>query len=603
MVILIALLLTTYMYAIEGRQIMYPRVNTVKKTNKTYHYLQILQSYRHQGRIRQRLVANLGRMDLLDQDLDKLVTALSKYCKNRLIGPEHVQCRQALIWGPVLLARHLYQQVGLCKIISQYCRSSRLKLDVAETAFVLVANRLCEPGSEHGLARWLEHTFVCDSQGHRWKPDWLPAECISKQQRVKVQHSQLKQWYRSLDALLAAKEKIEQALYLRVRDLFSVKVDMVFYDLTSTYFCRKSPKGRLRRHGLSKDKRPRQVQVILGVVMVNGFPIAHHVFPGNTAEKTTLRKVLTDLERRFGLRHVMVVSDRGLVSEENLDFLSKGPFSYLLGIAGRRCDEAIAVLRGLDGNQWQQIDEGNRVQEVGLSGQKSRYFVIDSAERRDYEQSMRERSMQRAKEQLQKVAAAVKKGHVKNPAKIGARAGRAVSKNHGHRYYSWQVTGPGQFQFFEDAEKLSVEMLHEGKYILKTDGRHITAAEAVAAYKQLNTVEQGFRDLKDVIDMRPIYHKNDDRIEAHIFVASLALFLKRTLEYQLSSKLPELSASEAFAAMRSVGLAELDFAGQTKRLVSVSGRDARRILAALGVKQIDPPGVEKGTAEDRKMRM
>ena len=330
--------------------------------------------------------------------------------------------------------------------------------------------------------------------------------------------------------------------------------------------------------------------MVVGVVMANGFPIAHHVFPGNTADKSTLQKVVADLDRRFGLRRVIVVSDRGLVSEQNLDFLSGQRFGYLLGVPGRRCDEAADVLKALADSQWQQVDQGNRVQEIRLSGRKSRYFVIDSTERRCYEESMRQRSMQRTKEQLQKVAAAVRSGRLKDPAKIGARARGALSRNHGHRYYSWEVTGPGQFNFYEDQEKLAAEMLHEGKYILKSDDRHLTAIEAVACYKELNTVEQGFRDLKDVIDMRPIYHKSDERIEAHIFVASLALFLKRTLEYQLSSKLPELSATDALAAVQSIGLAELDVAGQTRRLVSGGGRDARRILAALGIKDINPPG-------------
>jgi transposase len=145
-----------------------------------------------------------------------------------------------------------------------------------------VANRLCEPRSEHGLARWLEHTFVCDRRGRRWKPDWLPAQQITEKQQVKVRFEQLNRWYRTLDALLAAKEQIEEVLYLRVRDLFSLKVDMVFYDLTSLYFCRRSPKERLRRHGASKDGKPRQVQILLGVVMANGWPIAHHLFPGNS---------------------------------------------------------------------------------------------------------------------------------------------------------------------------------------------------------------------------------------------------------------------------------------------------------------------------------
>jgi transposase len=582
---------------------MYPRVNTIKKGGKTYHYLQILESYRKDGHAHQRVVANLGRLDLLSDNLDRLVAALSKYCKETFISANHLECKQSLAWGSVLLARHLWHQMALSEMIHTHGQSARLRFDVAETAFVLVANRLCEPASEHGLARWLEHTFVCDSQSRRWQPDWVAAKRITKQQRVKVEYRQLNRWYRTLDVLLAAKEKIEEALYRKVRDLFSVKVDLVFYDLTSSYFCRKQPKQTLRRHGQSKDKRPRQVQVVLGVVMANGFPIAHHVFPGNTADKSTLKKVLTDLQKRFGLGHIMVVSDRGLVSEENLRFLTEQKFSYLLGIGSRRRDEAQEVLQRLDQTQWQPIDEGNLVQEISLDDRGMRYFVIDSRERKDYEQSMRERSMQRACEHLQKVAKAVKVGRLKSPSKIGAAAQRALSNNHGYRYYAWKVPGPGQFDFFEDRQKLDAEISREGKYILKTDDRQITAAEAAACYKELNTVEQGFRDLKDVIEMRPMYHKTDERIEAHIFVASLALFLKRVLQHQLISKLPEISATEAFAAMKSVGIAELNFAGQSKRLVSAGGRDARRIIAALGIKDIEPPGVQKQPRTGRKVPM
>lgn len=572
---------------------MYPRVNTVKQGGKTYHYLQIVESYRDHGKARQRLVVNLGRMDLLQDNLHRLVASLSKYCKKKLVTPEQIECREALLWGPVLLARHLYQQVGLSQIIGTYCPSVHQKFDVAETAFVLIANRLCEPSSEHGLARWLEHTFVCDREGHRWQPDWIPAADVSKQQRVKVRHKQLKQWYRTLDALLAAKERIEHALYLHVRDLFNLKVDMVFYDLTSTYFCRKQPKGNLRRHGQSKDKRPRQVQVVVGVVMANGFPIAHHVFAGNTADKSTLKRVLTDLQRRFGLRHIMVVSDRGLVSDENLGFLSQHNLSYLLAVGSRRSDEAKEVLRRLADSTWQRVDQENQVQQIQLEHTKTRYFVIDSQQRKEYEQSMRQRSMQRAKERLQKVAVAVRSGRLKDPAKIGAAANRAISKNHGYRYFSWEVPGPGKFSFFQDKDKLDAEIVREGKYILKTDDQNITAAEAVACYKELNSVEQGFRDLKDVIDMRPVYHKTDPRIKAHIFVASLALFLKQSLQYQLACKLPEISATDAFAAVKSIGLSELSFHGQRKRLVCNGGRDARRILSALAIKDINPPSLAK----------
>lgn len=571
---------------------MFARTKTVTSGGKEYQYVQIVEAYRDNGRPKQRVVASLGRLDRLGNKLDDLVSSLRKYCRKEFTLPEEIACQQALPWGAVLLTRHLWEQVNLGEIIAELCPSRRKRYEVAEMAFVLVANRLCEPRSEHGLARWLEHTFVCDRHGRRWEPDWLPAEQITKKQRVKVRFEQLNRWYRTLDALLAAKEEIEEALYLQVRDLFSLKVNMVFYDLTSLYFCRRSPKGKLRRHGPSKDGKPRQVQIMAGVVMANGFPIAHHIFPGNTAEKTTLIGVLTDLERRFGLNRVMVVGDRGMVSPPNLEFLSGTPFRYLLGIPGRRCEEAVAVLDALDDEKWERVDEGNRVQEVSLSlpgAASGRYFVIESRERKVYEEAMRQRSMERARQTLEKVAAAVEAGRLKAPAKIGARAQRALSRHHGYRYYSWEVEGPGQFRFFEDPDKLEAEVRHEGKYILKTDDAELTTTDAVSAYKELSTVEWGFRDLKDVIEGRPIFHQRDERVEAHVFVASLALFLKRTLDHQLAATLPELSSTDAFAALESLGIAELSLNGQTRRLVSGGGRDARRILAALGIKDINPP--------------
>lgn len=277
------------------------------------------------------------------------------------------------------------------------------------------------------------------------------------------------------------------------------------------------------------------------------------------------------------------------VSPDNLAYLSQSKFRYLLGLPGRRCREAVEVLEAVDDARWQRVDQENLVQEIRFPGRTGRYFVIDSLQRKTYEQSLRRRSMERAQQTLAKVAAAVKTGRLKDPAKIGARAARAVAKHHGHRYYSYEVPGPGQFRFWEDQEKMRAETVHEGKYILKTDDQNLDATEAVGAYKQLDTVESGFRDLKDVIEMRPVYHKTDDRIKAHIFVATLGLFLKRVLEHQLEPGLPELSGSEAIAAMRSIGLAELDLNGKQTRLVSGGSRDARRVVTALGIADLNPP--------------
>jgi transposase len=571
---------------------MFLRVSRVTSGQRTYEYLQILETYREEGRHRQRVIANLGRLDRLGETLDNLMRSMRRYCREQFVSPTEIASRSSAVWGPILLARHLWEEMGLTEIIHRVCRSPRQKYDVAERAFVLVANRLTEPSSEHGLARWLEHTFVCDRQGRRWEPDWLPVEAITKDQRVKVSSGQLQRWYRTLDALLGAKEAIEGALYRRVRDLFSLQVNLVFYDVTSAYFQRREPTGRLRRHGKSRDGHPREVQVIVGVVMANGWPIAHHLFPGQTADKSTLQSVVADVQRRFGVRRVTVVADRGMVSEANLAFLSERGFRYLVGIKGRRSREAAQVLASLgeDEGAWVRVDEENRVQTVRLGEEPVRYFVVESGARKAYEQSLRERSMDRVGQALEKIARAVSAGRLKDPAKIGARAERAVAANHGKRYFSYAVGGEGQFTFEQDAEKMRAELAREGRYILKSDDPDLTAVDAVETYKELATVEAGFRDLKDVIAMRPIWHKTDDRIRAHILVATLALFLKRTLQHHLDAEGVCLSASDALGAMKTVSVTDLDLGGTKHRLVTSGGRDARRVLKALRLRDPRPPG-------------
>jgi transposase len=573
---------------------MFPRVVEVRSGKHVYRYLRILESYRENGVPKHRVVANLGRVEELEGKLEGLVESLSTYCRERLVAPSQVSAEVVAPWGPVLLARHLYDQLGLGGIVRDCCKSSRREFDVGETAFVLIANRLTDPGSEHGLARWLENYYVCDASGRRWEPAWLPEERVSRDQRVRVKAQQLNQWYRTLDALVAAKAEIEQALYLRVRDLFSLQVEMVLYDVTSVYFERRHPEGKLRRHGKSRDGRPRHVQVVLGVVMANGFPIAHHVFPGNTADKATLQATVTDLEQRFGLRRVLVVGDRGFVSEQNLEFLTEEQrqWRYLVGMPGRRSDESAEVLQRLCEEAWQPVDDSNRVQPVALEASDVQYFVVESDERKAYEQAQRERSMQRVAEALGKVQGAVEAGRLKDPAKIGARAERALSQHHGARYYSYEVPGPGSFQFDIDPTKMAAETRREGRYILKTNDLTLTPQQSVGLYKQLSDVEWAYRDLKDVIRMRPIYHQRDDRVKAHLLVATLALFLKRTLQQQLTEAGVPLTPTEAFAAMHSVGLSLLDFNGQKKHLVSAGGRDARRVLKALNITAINPPGID-----------
>jgi hypothetical protein len=570
---------------------MFPKVDRVRSGKKVYEYLRILESFRDDGgKNRHRVVANLGRLDLIGDQLEELIKKLRRYCPGTFVTPDEVANDESITWGQILVIRRLWQELELDRILAQLCQG-RQQFDVAEHAFVLVANRLCEPKSEHGLARWLDSTYVCDRHGERFLPDWLPVEEVTKEQRVKVSWAWLETWYHTLDAVYKQKQAIERELFLRLRDLFHLKVDLVFYDLTTLYFERREPKGKLRRHGsIDKDGKPRNVKVLLGLVMVNGFPLASHVFAGNRSEKKTVEEIIQDLRERFGVGNVIFVADRGMSSDENRQLLASiESYSHLFAHRGRRDAKGQEWLHRATGS-WQECGGATRVQEVASGEEGMRVFVVESDDRKEYEQALRLKSMTRAEEHLRKVASAVAKGRVKKAAKIGARAARALQKDKGFRYFSYRIDGDGKFDYWEDEKKLEAETVREGRYILTTDHAELTPEEAVQHYKELGDVEDAFRHLKDVVEGRPIFHKTDPRVCAHLFIAHLALLLICHLRRRLDDAEVILSPTDALAAAKSLGISVLDFNGERKTLAAGAKRDCRRVLSTLGIDNTQPPG-------------
>lgn len=581
---------------------MFPRISRVTVGGKSYEYLRIVDNYRDpDGRMKQRVVGNLGRLDKIisDNSLDSLVEKLRRFCNGTFVLPAEIANREAVTWGQVLVARRLWEDLDLDRILKQHCQG-RQGFDVAERAFVLVANRLSEPKSEHGLARWLDRAYVCNSKGVRFLPEWLPEELVSKEQRVKVTWDWLNRWYRTLDAVYEHKSEIEKALFLRLQDILNLKADLVFYDITSIYFERMEPVGKWRKHGKSRDGKPRDVQVLLGLVMVAGFPIASHVFAGNQSEKKTVSGVVSDVEQRFGLRDIIFVGDSGMLSPSNREFFQALERQYyLLGHPGRRSDDAKRWLQNIVEGVWRDCGGGTRVQEVKSGQEGVRVFIADSEHRKHYEVRLRERSMARAEEHLKNVQKAVEAGRLKKTDKIGAHAARALQRDKGFRYFSYRIRGEGQFEYFRDEQKLTAETLHEGRYIVTTDHPRIDATEAVLHYKELSDIEDCFRGFKDLIDGRPVWHKKDERIAAHLFVGQLSLLLLRLLRERMERASVPLSPKEALEAAKSLGVAVLELNGAQHVMVAGAKRDARRVFNALGIQDLEPPGSLRNPRAER----
>jgi transposase len=498
----------------------------------------------------------------------------------------------ASTWGPVLAIRTLFDQLGLWAILDKALGKAK-GVPFTDRAFALIANRLIHPASEHGLAGWLETDFVCDRQGRRFVPRW------NQHKRVRVDFRQLEAWYRTLDQLVAAKERIEVALYHRLRDLFSFQPDLVLYDITSTYFEGAGPTN-FAKHGYSRDGKPQNVQVIVGVVMVAGWPIAHHVWAGNEVDHQTVQQAIRDLHQRFGFHRLVFVGDRGMVTHDNLEAITADKHGYLVGLRRRRNAKLTRWLAALDETKWITCPVGitarektnpprTRAQEVPSGVAGLRVIIVDSDERREYEQAMRQRAMDRTRQALEKLQGRVTAGKLKQPAKIGAAAERLLQRNHGYRYYSWTLER-GTFRYFENAKSLGDEQRIEGKYVIATSESALGVLEVVAIYKDLSDVERGFRQLKDVLAMRPIYHQIEPRVKAHIFVAALALLVQRLLHRRLEEAGIDFSAERAMEALCTLRLITLRLDDQSQRRgVSRGCPDARRVLKALGVTELKPP--------------
>jgi transposase len=373
-----------------------------------------------------------------------------------------------------------------------------------------------------------------------------------------------------------AKERIEEALYHRLRDLFSFKPDLVLYDITSTYFEGAGPQD-FAKHGYSRDGKSHNVQVVVGVVMVAGWPIAHHVWPGNRIDHDTVQEVVGDLQKRFGFRRVVFVGDRGMVTAENLESLKRDGHRFVVGLHRRRNAELKGWLDRLDDRKWVACPGGinaqerktdpprTRAQEVASGDPKMRVIIVDSDERRQYEQAMRQRSMDRTREKLEKLKARVMSGRVKERDKIIKAAERILGKNHGQRYYAYAVSADGALEFSE-CKSLEHEKRIEGKYVIATSEKSLSAIEAVAIYKDLADVERGFRHLKDILALRPIYHQVEPRVRAHIFVAALALLVQRLLDRRLQEAGVEFSSTRAIEALSTVRHVTFRVEGQGKAL-------------------------------------
>ncbi|MBE3582311.1 MAG: IS1634 family transposase [Thermoanaerobacteraceae bacterium] len=458
------------------------------KDGSTRTYLQLVETARENGRVRQRVVANLGRLDELQQNgqLERLVEGLNRYTRLALVKKQAAELRTGpdREWGPALVFKALWENLGLGPIIRTMHQETELTFDVDAALFAMVLNRLCDPFSKLGVSKWIDTVY---------HPAFAELE--------------LHHFYRALDFLAERKEQIEEQLFNRVRDLFHLKLDLVFWDTTSTYFEGNGP-CILACYGHSKDSRPDRLQVVVGLLMTQeGIPVAHEVFPGNMADVKSFAEALRTLTKRFLIRKVILVGDRGMVSDTVLKEIEAQGLEYIVGVRMRKVKAMDQVLSRP--GRYREIQPNLKVKEVRHEGK--RYIVCFNPEEAEYDRQARESMVQKLKEKLQKDGL------------------KSLVGNSGYRRFL-KVSGT---EAVIDEKAIEEEARYDGKYVLTTNNATLSPEEIALAYKDLWRVERAFREMKSGLDLRPIFHWKDARVRGHIMVCFLAFLLESALRRRL----------------------------------------------------------------------
>jgi transposase len=438
-------------------------------------------------------------------------------------------------WGACWLALTLWRELQLDRFWSERLAASRKGTRWDQVLFVLVAYRLLAPGSEWRLHReWFERSALADLLG------------------ADAGLAESHKLYRCHDRLLAYKQAVFDHLVGRWRDLFNARFDVLLYDLTSTYFEADPPfpEGDKRRHGYSRDHRPDCVQVVIALVVTpEGLPLAYEVLAGNTSDKTTLRGFLDRIERQYGKARRIWLMDRGVPTEEVLTEMRAAdpPVQYLVGTPKGRLSR---LEKDLIGKPWQQARPGVQVKLLPQDGEL--YVFAESKDRVAKERAMRRRQLKWLWARLKQLAA-MTLSREELLMRLGAARKQART--------AWRLmvievaASRAEFSYRLDRNKLRQARRREGRYLLRTNLTDDDPAKLWSYYLQLVTVEEAFKNLKGDLAIRPIFHQEEARIEAHVFIAFLAYCLHVTLARRLHALAPGLTPRavlEKFAAVQMI---------------------------------------------------
>lgn len=533
-----------------------------------YEYVRLVEAYRENGKVKHKVILNLGRKDLIEgnpsfkrlaERLAELVTGSSVLNRTKEAEASEGTLRH---YGFVIY-RKLWQLFELDKLLSALTKNNaRLKLDLNSVCFLMVVQHLLSPRSK--LATYL-----------------------NREQYLGIPEIDLNHLYRSLDLLAENKEHIEDYIFSKNRSLFNLTVDVVFYDVTTFHFESVRNDG-FRDFGFSKANKINEVQIVMGLLVDSeGRPIGYELFPGNTLDSKTLEKSLEKLKKRFCIRQVVIVADRGLNSKLNLKRIKDQGYDYIVATRLKKMSESIlAEVFNPEGYVSLEMPSPASEKQSQETSDQFRYKILDRINRfKDEDGVVHELpekliitySSKRAAKDEQDRKRLVEKAEklLDNPGRI-----KASNKRGGKKFIQHKSEND---QFFLDEEAIAND---DGYYAIQSSRFDLDAKSVLEAYHTLWKIEESFRIMKSTLEVRPIFHWTEKRIQGHFIICFLAFLLERTLEFRLKENQVEVSPVQIQEAINTLSFTEVEMNGQ-KFLIKMRPNDnANKMLRIL---RIAPP--------------
>jgi len=482
------------------------------KKSGPYQYLQIVQNTKVGGKVNQRVIATVGRLDQLQakNQVETLIRSLSRYSEKVLLilsGKSEPNASARKI-GPALIFERLWKELGIGKVIQDLLRGRKFEFDVERAVFLTVLHRLFVSGSDRFCEKWRRDYGIEGVEGlslhHLYRGMSFLGEEIEDQRGA------------TPFALRRSKDLIEEGMFFERRDLFTA-LDLVFFDTTSIYFEGEGGEG-LGEKGHSKDHRPDLNQMVVGVVLDNrGKPVCCEMWPGNTTDVKSLIPVTDRIRSRFQVEKFCVVADRGMISADTLKELQDPTrnIPYILGARMRKVNEIKREVLSRPG-RYREVRPESRIQK-DPSPLKVKEIVVEG---KRYIVCLNPRQARKDAQDRQAIVDSLRDKLKSNP--------KGLIGNKGYRRYLKMEKESVSI----DQDKIECESRFDGKWVLLTN-TDLSAEEVALKYKELWQVEQAFRDIKSILETRPVYHKRQENIRGHVFCSFLALVLRKELERRL----------------------------------------------------------------------